>query len=157
MYKRLSVLAVSAALALVGCANSDMYSGDVYSANQAKAVQTVTFGTLTGVRAVRIQGGEENSLLGTIAGGVLGGVLGSEVGGGKGKTLATAAGAIGGAVAGKAATEKLNQTDAAELEIRKDNGETIVVVQKANPDYVVGKRVRIVQSGSGKVNVGVTN
>ena len=154
MSKRLTMLALGAAVVLAGCANSDSYSGDVYSAEQAKTVQTVSYGTITATRAVRIQGGDENSILGTVAGGVLGGVLGSAVGGGKGQDIATVAGAIGGAAAGKAAGDKLNQIDGVEIEIKKENGDSIVVVQKANPALVPGKRVRMVQS-AGKSNVSV--
>ena len=57
MSKRLTMLALGAAVVLAGCANSDSYSGDVYSAEQAKTVQTVSYGTITATRAVRIQGG----------------------------------------------------------------------------------------------------
>ena len=155
MCKRLSVLAMGLVVALAGCANSDTYSGDVYSANQAKTVQTVSYGTITSTRPVKIQDGDD-SVLGTIAGGVLGGVLGSAVGGGKGSDIAAVAGAIGGAAAGKAAGDKLNQVDGVELEIKKENGDSVVVVQKASPTFVPGKRVRMVQS-SGKINVAVVN
>ncbi len=51
MIKRLLVVAI-AAVTLAGCANESM-SGDVYSASQAKQVQTVTYGTLVSVRPVR--------------------------------------------------------------------------------------------------------
>lgn len=154
MSKCLTMLALSAAVVLAGCANSDSYSGDVYSANQAKTVQTVSYGTITATRAVRIQGGDEDSLLGTVAGGVLGGVLGSAIGGGSGQDIATVAGAIGGAAVGMAAEDSLNQVDGVEIEIKKENGDSIVVVQKANPAFVPGKRVRMVQS-DGKTNVSV--
>lgn len=153
MNKQIGVLALGTMVALAGCANSDNFSGDVYTAQQAKTVQTVSYGTITATRAVKIQDGED-SVLGTLAGGVLGGVLGSAVGGGKGKDIATVAGAIGGAAAGKAAGDKLNQVDGVELEIKKENGDSIVVVQKADPKFAPGKRVRIVQS-QGKTNVGV--
>ena len=154
MSKCLTMLAIGVAVVLAGCANSDSYSGDVYSANQAKTVQTVSFGTITATRAVRIQGGDEDSLLGTVAGGVLGGVLGSAIGGGTGQDIATVAGAIGGAAVGMAAEDSLNQVDGVEIEIKKENGDSIVVVQKANPAFVPGKRVRMVQS-DGKTNVSV--
>ncbi len=155
MNKQLGVLALGTLLALTGCANGDMYSGDVYSAQQAKTVQTVSYGTLTSVRPVKIQE-QDNGTMGTLAGGVLGGVLAHGLGGGSGKQMATVAGALGGAVAGKAIGDKMGQVDGAELEIRKENGDTIVVVQKASPTYVPGSRVRIVQSGS-KTTVSVTN
>ena len=154
MSKCLTMLALGAAVVLAGCANSDSYSGDVYSANQAKTVQTVSYGTITATRAVRIQGGDEDSLLGTVAGGVLGGVLGSAIGGGTGQDIATVAGAIGGAAVGMAAEDSLNQVDGVEIEIKKEDGDSIVVVQKANPAFVPGKRVRMVQS-DGKTNVSV--
>ncbi len=154
MSKCLTILAIGVAVVLGGCANSDSYSGDVYSANQAKTVQTVSYGTITATRAVRIQGGDEDSLLGTVAGGVLGGVLGSAIGGGTGQDIATVAGAIGGAAVGMAAEDSLNQVDGVEIEIKKENGDSIVVVQKANPAFVPGKRVRMVQS-DGKTNVSV--
>ena len=154
MSKCLTMLALGAAVVLAGCANSDSYSGDVYSANQAKTVQTVSYGTITATRAVWIQGGDEDSLLGTVAGGVLGGVLGSAIGGGTGQDIATVAGAIGGAAVGMAAEDSLNQVDGVEIEIKKENGDSIVVVQKANPAFVPGKRVRMVQS-DGKTNVSV--
>ena len=103
---------------------------------------------------MKIQGDSGESMIGTIAGGVLGGVLGSAVGGGKGQDIATVVGAIGGAAAGKTAGDKLNQADGVELEIKKENGDSIVVVQKASPTFVPGKRVRMVQS-AGKTNVAV--
>ncbi len=155
MKKHIGVLALGTLVALAGCANSDNFSGDVYTAQQAKTVQTVSYGTITSTRPVKIQDGED-SVLGTLAGGVLGGVLGSAVGGGKGQDIATVAGAIGGAAVGKAAGDKLNQVDGVELEIRKENGDSIVVVQKADPKLVAGKRVRIVQS-QGKTNVGLVD
>lgn len=144
---------MTTALAVTGCANQDIYSGNVYTADQAKQVQNVVYGTLVSVRPVKIQAGNDG-LLGTIGGAVLGGVLGSAVGGGKGKDLATAAGAVAGAAAGKKAQESMDLVDGAELEIKKDSGETVVVVQGANPAYQPGQRVRMAESG-GKVTVSV--
>lgn len=137
--------------ALTGCANSDVYSGDVYTKDRAKQIQTVSYGTITSARPVKIQA-DENSVLATIGGGVLGGLLGSTIGGGTGKSIATAGGAIAGAAAGKAAGDKLNQVDGVELEIKKESGETIAVVQKADAKLVPGLRVRLTQ-GNGTVNV----
>lgn len=144
---------VGAALAVTGCANQNLYSGDVYTAEQAKVAQTVVYGTLVSIRPVKIQAGGD-SLLGTVGGAVLGGVLGSAVGGGKGKDLATAAGAVAGAAAGKKAMESMDLVDGAELEIKKDSGEIVVVVQSPNAAYQPGARVRMVQSGS-KITVSV--
>ena len=49
----------------------------------------------------------------------------------------------------------MSQVNGAELVIRKDNREEIVVVQKADPSFVAGRRVRIV--GGSSLNVSVIN
>ncbi|MGL4859587.1 MAG: glycine zipper 2TM domain-containing protein [Enterobacteriaceae bacterium] len=147
------ITATLVSLTLVGCANTDIFSGDVYTADQARQVQTVTYGTLLSSRPVKIQAGEEHNIIGTVGGAVLGGLLGNTIGGGRGNTLSTAAGAIAGGVAGSAIEGKVNQTDAVELEIRKDSGETIVVVQKpGKQQFSVGQRLRLVSRG-GKMTV----
>ena len=129
----LSALTLVGVLGLAGCANTDLYSGDVYSGSAAKQSQSVTYGTVVSVRPVTIQAGDENpNLIGTVGGGVLGGIAGSTIGGGTGRSLATAAGAIAGAMVGSRAEDKLNQ----------------VVVQKADRTWQSGQRVRLVGSGS---------
>ncbi|QEM81111.1 glycine zipper 2TM domain-containing protein [Halomonas binhaiensis] len=136
-----------AALALTGCANTSGYSGNVYSGNQAKAAQSVEYGTISAMRQVQIQA-ENSGILGSGGGAIIGGLLGNQVGGGSGRTLATAAGAIGGAMAGSKIEQSANRTAAWELEVRKDNGQTVVVVQKADQPFQVGQRVRLIGSGS---------
>ena len=82
MFKRIALVTLLAATtAITGCANSDVYSGDVYTKDRAKQVQTVSYGTIISTRPVKIQA-DENSLIGTIGGAVVGGLLGSTVGGG---------------------------------------------------------------------------
>lgn len=147
MIKRLIVVAI-AAVTLAGCANESM-SGDVYSSSQAKQIQTVTFGTLVSVRPVKIQGDESSNTIGAVGGAVLGGLLGNTIGGGTGRTLATAAGAVAGGVAGNSVGELAGRTSGYELEIRTDNKENIVVVQKAgNTKLSPGQRVRMARSGN---------
>lgn len=147
MIKRLIVVAI-AAVTLAGCANESM-SGDVYSSSQAKQIQTVTFGTLVSVRPVKIQGDESSNTIGAVGGAVLGGLLGNTIGGGTGRTLATAAGAVAGGVAGNSVGELAGRTSGYELEIRTDNKENIVVVQKAgNTKFSPGQRVRMARSGN---------
>lgn len=100
MIKRALVVAL-AGITLAGCANTDTLSGDTYSASEAKQIQTVSYGTVVSVRPIKIQGGNDSNVIGTIGGAVLGGFLGNTVGGGTGRSLATAAGAIAGGVAGQ--------------------------------------------------------
>ena len=156
MLKRIALITLLAATtAITGCANSDVYSGDVYTKDRAKQVQTVSYGTILSTRPVKIQV-DENSL--RAAKGGAGGVgrRAAARGGGGAPATAPAGGAIAGAAAGKAAGDKLNQVDGVELEIKKENGESIVVVQKANPTFVPGARVRMTQ-GNGTINVAVVN
>ena len=96
-------------LTLAGCVNDSSLSGDVYSASEAKQVQSVTYGTVVNARPVQIQGGDDNNVMGAIGGAVLGGFLGNTVGGGTGRSLATAAGAVaggGGGPGGEGGEEK---------------------------------------------------
>lgn len=148
MIKRLLVVALTG-VTLAGCTNTDTLSGDVYSASEAKQVQNVTYGTLVSVRPVQIQGGDDNNVIGAIGGAVLGGFLGNTLGGGTGRSLATAAGAVAGGVAGQGVQGAANKTQGVELEIRKDDGNTIMVVQKqAASRYSVGQRVTMASNGS---------
>ncbi|RAP69538.1 glycine zipper 2TM domain-containing protein [Candidatus Erwinia dacicola] len=148
MMKRLVVVAL-AGITLASCVNDNTLSGDIYSASEAKQVQRVTYGTLVSVRPVQIQGGDNSNIIGAIGGAVLGGFLGNTVGGGTGRSLATAAGAVAGGVAGQGVQGSLNKSRGVELEIRQDDGNTIMVVQKqAASRYSVGQRVSMASNGS---------
>ncbi|RKQ96326.1 outer membrane lipoprotein SlyB [Kushneria sinocarnis] len=147
--KRYLAVALLGMLTLGGCANSDIYSGNTYTGNQAKTARNVTYGTVTGVRPVTIQAGNQNDTgLGGIGGAILGGLLGNQVGGGSGRVLATAVGGIGGAVAGKKVEDSANRVGAYEIQIRTESGQDVVVVQKADTQYQVGQRVRLIGSGN---------
>ena len=152
MKKMTVALALLVALGVTGCANTDVFSGDVYTADQAKEARSISYGTILSVRPVKIQA-DNPGVIGTIGGGALGGIAGSTVGGGTGQALATAVGEIAGAVVGSKVEEKASQVSAAELVIHKDSGKQIVVVQKADPNFVAGRRVRIV--GGSSLNVSV--
>ncbi|HHF6444794.1 TPA: glycine zipper 2TM domain-containing protein [Haemophilus influenzae] len=149
MKKTNMALALLVAFSVTGCANTDIFSGDVYSASQAKEARSITYGTIVSVRPVKNQG-----VVGTLGGGALGGIAGSTIGGGRGQAIAAVVGAIGGAIAGSKIEEKMSQVNGAELVIKKDDGQEIVVVQKADSSFVAGRRVRIVGGGS-SLNVSV--
>lgn len=147
--KRLLPIIAIGALTLAGCANTAPYGGNVYSGSQAGTAQTVTFGTISALRQVQIQADSPSgNVIGTVGGGVIGGMLGNQIGGGSGRRLATAAGAIGGAVAGSRIEDAANRTNAWEIEVRRDDGMNIVVVQKADQAFQVGQRVRLIGSGA---------
>ncbi|GHE20046.1 glycine zipper 2TM domain-containing protein [Halomonas urumqiensis] len=146
--KYLLPIIVIGTLTLAGCANTSTMGGNVYRGNQAQTSQTVTFGTITALRQVQIQADSRaGGALGTGGGAVIGGLLGNQVGGGSGRQLATVAGALGGAVAGSRIEESANRTRAWEMEIRRDDGMNVVVVQKADQAFQVGQRVRLIGSG----------
>ena len=147
MIKRVLIVSL-AGLSLVGCANTDSLSGDVYTASEAKQVQNVTYGTIVNVRPVKIQAGDNDNVIGAIGGAVLGGFLGNTVGGGTGRSLATAAGAVAGGVAGQGVQGAMNKTQGVEREIRKDDGNTIMVVQKqGDTRFSAGQRVVLASNG----------
>lgn len=143
-------LAILISLTLVGCANEDIYGGNVYSGAQAKEARSISYGTIVSTRPVKIQS-DNQGVVGTIGGGAIGGIAGSTIGGGTGRALATAVGAVAGAVVGSKVEEKASQVSAIEMVIRKDDGKEIVVVQKAEANLVPGARVRIV--GGSRLNV----
>ncbi|WP_106478627.1 outer membrane lipoprotein [Phytohalomonas tamaricis] len=147
--KRYLAVAALGLLTLGGCANSDIYSGNTYTGDQAKTARSVSYGTVTGVRPVTIQAGNANDTgLGSIGGAVIGGLLGNQFGGGSGRVLTTAAGALGGTVAGTKIEQNANQVDAYEIQVQRDDGQNVVVVQKADTPYQVGQRVRLIGSGN---------
>lgn len=149
--KKIVTLTILAAI-LSGCSNSDIYSGDVYTADQAKQVQQVSYGTVVSVRAVKIQansdGKNNGNLAGTVGGAVIGGVLGNTIGDGSGRILAAATGAIGGAILGDAIENKSSQADAVELEIKPENGSNFVIVQKGDAkQFYAGQNVKLITNG----------
>ncbi|PJG86614.1 glycine zipper 2TM domain-containing protein [Conservatibacter flavescens] len=150
MKKMTLALAIMTSVGLVGCANTDIYSGNVYEGNQAKEARSISYGTIVSSRPVKIQA-DNQGVIGTVGGGVLGGIAGSGIGGGTGQAIATAVGAVAGAVIGSKVEEKASQVNSLELVIKKDNGQEIVVVQKYDASLTVGRRVRIV--GGSTLNV----
>lgn len=147
-----TIVAVSLALITIyvtGCASSK--SGEVYSRDHARQVQTVENGTVESVKEVMIEG--TKTPVGTAAGGVAGGVLGSTVGSGSGKTVATVLGALAGAAAGSAAEEGMTRKKGLEIVVKKDSGQTIIIVQEADVMFAPGDRVRIIQAQDGTTRV----
>ncbi|WP_299983591.1 glycine zipper 2TM domain-containing protein [Desulfobacula sp.] len=146
-----TVILLMAAIAVVvaGCASSR--SGQVYSRDEARQVQTVENGTVESVKEVVIEG--TKTPIGTAAGAVAGGVLGSTIGGGSGKSVAVVIGALAGAAAGTMAEEEITRKPGLEIIVKKDNGQTIVVVQEADVLIADGDRVRIITAADGTTRV----
>jgi len=133
----------------IGCAPSR--SGQVYSRDHAMRAQIVENGTVESVKQVTLEGTKSGA--GTMAGAVAGGVLGSTIGSHEGKAVATVVGALAGAAAGTIAEEGLTKKAALEIVVKKDNGETIVVVQEADVMIFASDRVRVITSPDGTTRI----
>ncbi|WP_313517952.1 glycine zipper 2TM domain-containing protein [Pseudomonas sp.] len=138
-----ALIASFAALSLVlgGCTSS--LTGDTYSRDEARVVQTVRMGSIEALRPVKIEG--TKTPIGAGAGAVVGGVAGSGVGGGRGSLVAAVIGAVAGGLLGSAAEEGLTKTQGVEITVREDDGSMRAYVQEVEPNQVfrVGQRVRI--------------
>ena len=142
MKKQIAVASMMVALlAMGGCASS--LTGDTYSRDDARRVQTVRMGTIESLRPVKIEG--TKSVVGTGAGAILGGVAGSGIGGGRGSTVAAVIGAVGGGLLGSAAEEGRTRTQGVERTVREADCNIRAYVQAVDPNQIfrVGERVRI--------------
>ena len=134
---------------LVASCAQDTMTGDVYQQRYVGQAQAVSFGTVTNLRWVPIQG---THAAGTVIGAVTGGLLGSTLGRGY---AANTAGAVGGTLVGGAVGSQVEQSATSrpgiEITVRLNEGGTIAVVQEANPRemFSVGDRVRVLSSGGG--------
>ncbi|MDG1581360.1 glycine zipper 2TM domain-containing protein [Pseudomonas sp. GOM6] len=137
----LTVSVVALGLTLGGCASN--LSGDSYSRDEARKVQTVRLGTVEMLRPVKIEG--TKTPIGAGAGAVVGGIGGSAIGGGRGSAVAAVIGAVAGGLLGAATEEGLTRTQGVEITVREDDGTLRAYVQEVqeNEIFRVGDRVRI--------------
>jgi outer membrane lipoprotein SlyB len=129
------------ALTLGGCTSN--LTGDSYSRDEARTVQTVRLGTVESLRPVKIEG--TKTPIGAGAGAVVGGVGGSAIGGGRGSVVAAVIGAVAGGLLGSATEEGFTRTQGVEITVREDDGSMRAYVQQVqeNEIFRVGERVRI--------------
>lgn len=138
------------ALTLGGCTSN--LTGDSYSRDEARTVQTVRMGTIESLRPVKIEG--TKTPIGGAAGAVVGGVGGSAIGGGRGSIVAAVIGAVAGGLLGSATEEGLTRTQGVEITVREDDGSMSAYVQQVqeNEIFRVGERVRIMSvNGTSRV------
>lgn len=147
----LLITSLAALLALGGCQSS--LTGDTYSRDEARAVQTVRMGTIESLRPVQIEG--TKTPIGAGTGAVVGGIGGSTIGGGRGSAVMAVVGAVAGGLLGAAAEEGLTRTQGVEITVREDDGAMRAYVQEVEPNQVfrVGERVRIMTvNGTSRVS-----
>lgn len=138
-------------LMLGGCTSN--LTGDSYSRDEARTVQTVRMGTIESLRPVKIEG--TKTPIGGVAGAVVGGVGGSAIGGGRGSVVAAVIGAVAGGLLGSATEEGLTRTQGVEITVREDDGSMRAYVQQVqeNEIFRVGERVRIMSvNGTSRVS-----
>jgi outer membrane lipoprotein SlyB len=139
--KLLTAAFVALSLTLGGCVSN--LSGDSYSRDEARKVQTVRLGTIEMLRPVKIEG--TKTPIGAGAGAVVGGIGGSTVGGGRGAAVAAVIGAVAGGLLGAMTEEGLTRAQGVEITVREDDGTLRAYVQEVQENEVfrVGERVRI--------------
>lgn len=143
------ILLLSTVLLLGACASGK--SGDVYTRDQVRQVQTYKVGVIESVRDVRIEG--TKSQIGSTAGTLIGGIAGSGASQGKTGQVASVIGAVVGGMAGAAAEESYTRENGFEFSITLEDGSHISVVQEKSVNdetFKVGDKVRVIE------NAGVT-
>ena len=143
---RNTLLLAASAVLLGACASGK--SGDVYTRDQVRQIQTYRVGIIEQINEVRIEGTQ--SQIGTAAGTVVGGIVGSTAGDGKGSDIGRVLGAVVGGMAGAAAEEGYTREDGLEFAIRLEDGSYISVVQAKSVNdeaFKVGDKVRVIESG----------
>ncbi len=144
-----AILYLPLVLLLGSCATGK--SGDVYTREQVRQVQTYKVGVIEGIHEVRIEG--TKSQIGATAGTLVGGIAGSGASQGKTGQVASVLGAVAGGIVGAAAEEGLTREDGLEFSLKMEDGSHISVVQEksANDEvFKVGETVRVID------NAGVT-
>ncbi len=135
----------------LGCSSQ---TGGSFSSGQSRVSHTVSFGTIVHLADAMIENSPSGG--GAIAGGVAGGVVGSTIGGGRGRTLAVVGGALAGAAAGNAVEGSMRRSQALEITVRLENGQSIAVVQELGAEersFRVGDHVRVLRGSDGSTRV----
>ena len=128
-----------------GISNSQVGQSMIVKPGVVQSVQIVTLNT-KGV----------GNALGGVIGAAAGAVAGNHVGGGTGKAIATAAGTVMGGVVGGMAGDAMDTNYGQQIVVRLNNGETVGTVLRLNgatPQVVVGQAVNVLYSGGKVVNV----
>lgn len=140
------LLLLVSTLVLGACASSK--SGDVYTRDQVRQVQTFRVGTIEQLKEIRIEG--TSTQIGTAAGTAVGGIAGSATGDGKGSDVMRVLGAVVGGMVGAAAEEGYTREDGLEFSILLEDGSHISVVQEKSVNdetFQIGDKVRVIESG----------
>ncbi|MEJ2514797.1 MAG: hypothetical protein P8102_06165 [Gammaproteobacteria bacterium] len=123
---------------VAACAGS---RGPAYPESQAGTAWAAHEGEIVSLREVTLSG--EETALGTIGGGAIGYAIGRSIGSGSGSRVAGAVGGVAGVVAGGELESAARTRPGLEITVALDRGDTVVVVQPADTNFVEGERVRV--------------
>jgi len=136
MIKEILMSSVISILLLSGCATND---GPEYDGSSYKQIKKYEVGTIVKNKPIVISDDGSGSFFGMI----IGAVIGSTFGSGAGSTLA----ALGGGIAGHYAGKEVGKANGAELTIKLENSEYIIIVVKGD-GLELGKKIQVIRSGS---------
>ena len=143
------IICCATCFCLSGC--DDGLSGDSYTHAQAKAVNTVQYGTIVSMREVSIKRHEGPGMgagLGAAGGGTAGYLIGNAVSNSTtGKLVGAGIGALAGGIAGNAIQNR--STKGFEYTVQLDNGGTVAIAQGKTPAMSIGQRVQVISGSSG--------
>jgi outer membrane lipoprotein SlyB len=117
---------------------------------------TVKPGIVQSVQIVALNTDGVGNTLGAVVGAAAGAAAGHQVGGGTGQDVATIAGGVLGAVVGGAAGDRMDTNQGQQIVVKLDNGQTVATVLNLNgatPQVMVGQAVNVLYSGSKIVNI----
>jgi outer membrane lipoprotein SlyB len=145
MRKVLSLLGITSALVLVGCAVQPDSANVYRSSRQTMNEQSIRMGVVETIRNVMIDKGQTG--VGTLGGAALGGLAGNTVGKGNGAVAAAIGGVIAGGIIGQRIEQSMNTKPGLEITVKLDNGILTAVTQDADEQFNVGDRVRLLSDG----------
>jgi outer membrane lipoprotein SlyB len=144
------LFAVVSLSVLSGCAIADFGSPNTYQRYDVRRQGQFEQVTILRVRQITIENTSDTSGITSIVSAAAGAFLGSQViGNGRGRYIA---GALSGSASGLVAQRVgsvMSRHSGVEVFLRRGNGQTVVVTQVDDQQFVPGQQVFLVSSGSG--------
>ena len=137
------IIALSIAIILLGGCVPDR-STKIYTSGEALQAEDVEEGIVESTEPATIR--KDGTVVGTIGGAVIGGIAASTLGGGKGRDIFTTGGIILGSLLGDLFEKGVTDQNAFKIVVKLDNGQKIVIVQKADVTFEKGERVNVFSS-----------
>ncbi|MFT7004815.1 MAG: outer membrane lipoprotein SlyB [Sulfurimonas sp.] len=135
--KKFTYALLATLLFLSGCATNQ---GPTYDGRSYTHIKKYEVGTILSLRPVVITDDGSGQFFGILIGTVLGSFIGGR---GRGSILPVLAGGFGGYYVGR----EISKANGAELTVKLDSGEEIIVVVKGN-NFVMGNHIKIIKDGN---------